>query len=105
MAKIAKLAAGYIARHPVIMDCLQGDMVNYSKLARRISSELKIRNTAAITAACRRYGLSLRKGKQKETAVSALKKARKSIRIENQKAHITFTISEKSLPRVLETLK
>ncbi|GAI74548.1 unnamed protein product [marine sediment metagenome] len=104
MAKIAQLAARYIEDHPVIRDCLAKDMVNYSKLARKIGSDLNIKNITAITAACRRHAMRLRKSKP-VAGIDMLKKAKKSISIEKQKAHITFTISEKSLPSVLNTLK
>lgn len=104
MAKIAQLAARYIEDHPVIMDCLARDMVNYSKLARRIGADLNIKNITAITAACRRHAAQLRKLKQ-ATGIDMLKRAKKSISIEKQKAHITFTISEKNLSSVLNTLK
>ena len=104
MPNIAKLTARYIARNPVIRECLATDMVNYSKLARKIGKELKIRKIPAIVVACRRYASSLRKGKKEETGIEVLKKSEKKIRVANKQAHITFKLSEKHLAKVLGAL-
>ena len=80
------------------------DIVNYSKLARQISKELKISNTDAILVACRRYASSLRKQKM-ENPVELIKKSRKSIIIEKNQAKITLTINERNLAQVLAMLK
>jgi len=106
MPKAAQLAARYIANHPAVRDCLAMDTVNYSKLARQIISRTGIsaKSTAAVIVACRRHASLLRKAKKEETGIDVLRKSRKSIRIANRKASITFTINEKQLPGVLELL-
>ena len=105
MAKIAKLAERYIADHPQIGECLAMDMVNYSKLARKIGKELRIRQTAAIVAACRRYAYSLRSRKREPSGIELLKQSEKTIKVSNRKAMLTFRISEKMLPKVIEAIR
>jgi hypothetical protein len=104
MAKIAQKTARYIAEHQTLKQCLAKDVINYSKLARQISEELSIKNVGAVLAACRRYAASIRKRKE-ETGIDLLKKSRKSIKIENKEAHVTFTVSEKNLSKVLGVMK
>lgn len=104
MTKIAQLTARYIAEHPIIAECLTKDVVNYSKLARQIAGELNIRQVSAVIAACRRYASSLRK-KKEETGIDILKKSKKTIKVADKTARITFTINEKYLTNVLATLK
>jgi hypothetical protein len=104
MTKIAELTVRYIADHPEVKQCLAKDLINYSKLARKIASKLKIKNIDAIIVACRRYASKLRKAKE-ETGIDILKKSRKSISIENRQASITFKTSEKNLSKVLGDLK
>ncbi|MBN2111897.1 hypothetical protein JW707_02230 [Candidatus Woesearchaeota archaeon] len=104
MTKIAEMTVRYIADHPEVKQCLAKDMINYSKLARKIASSIKIKNTDAVIAACRRYALKLRKAKD-ETGIDILKKSKKTISIENREARLTFTIDEKRLAAVLRDLK
>lgn len=107
MRKIAQITARYIATNPIVAEGLAMDMVNYSKLARRISSEESIDKSKvdAVIVACRRQASKLRGKKKAETCINIIKKSRKSIKIANNKASITFTISEKYLTKVLEILK
>ena len=107
MRKIAQITARYIASNPVVAESLAMDLVNYSKLARRISSDESIEKSKvdAVIVACRRYASKLRKQKRGETGIGLLKKSRKSIKIANNKASITFTVSEKYLAKVLDILK
>ncbi len=67
MAKIAQLTARYIADHPMVKECLLKDIINFSKLSRKIASEIGISNLDAVIVACRRYASALRKGKKEET--------------------------------------
>ncbi len=89
----------------MIRECLAMDMVNYSKLARRIAKEINAKKIPAVVAACRRYASSLRKGKKEETGIELLKKSEKRIIMAKKQAHLTFTISEKNLPKVLGSLR
>jgi len=103
MMKIAKQTEKYIAKNPVVKECLAMNMVNYSKLARKISKELNIAHIPAILVACRRYANKFRENKEK-TGFQLLKKSEKKIIISNNQAQITLKISEKHLPEVLGTL-
>lgn len=104
MTKIAELTVRYIADHPEVKHCLAKDMINYSKLARKIASKLKISSVDAIIVACRRYASKLRKSKE-ERGIDILKKSKKTISIENKQASITFKIDEKNLTKILNELK
>lgn len=103
MMKIARQTEKYIAGNPVVKECLAMNMVNYSKLARRIGKELNIGHIPAIVVACRRYSNKFKKSREK-TGFQLLKKSEKKIIISNKQAHITLKISEKHLPEVLGTL-
>jgi len=64
MPTTAELAEKYIVEHPSIKDCLKYNVINYSRLARKISKELGIEKKSsdeAILVACRRYSLKLKK--------------------------------------------
>lgn len=53
----------YIEEHPSIKDCLKNNIINYSKLSRKIATELKIEKKTsmeAILIACRRYEAKLK---------------------------------------------
>jgi len=104
--KIAQITSKYISANPVVAESLSMDMVNYSKLARKISLEEKIPESKfdAVIVACRRQASKLRK-KKSESGISIIKKSRKSISIVNNKASITFTINEKNLSKVLDIVK
>lgn len=104
MAKIAELTSRYISEHPSLKECLAKNVVNYSKLARRISSELKISSTGAVVAACQRCASSLRKTSQ-DSGMDILKKSKKRIEIDGKQAHITLSVSEKDLPKILAAMK
>ena len=104
MPKIAKIAERFIAANPEVQDCLSMDMINYSKLARKISMETGAKSIPAIVAACRRHAEKLRMMKQ-ESGIGILKKSKKRINIEGQKANITLTVNEKNLSKVLEAIR
>ncbi len=104
MEKIARLAAKYIKSRPVIEECLALDLINYSKLARRISSEIRAKNIDAVIAACRRHAYSVRKAGMRESPLSVIKTSRKSIEISGKKARVTLTVGESQLTSVLNAL-
>jgi len=105
MPNIAELTKRYIAGHPEVRECLAMDMVNYSKLARRIAREIRARKIPAVVVACRRYASSIRKGKREETGIELLKKSEKRIIMAKNQARLTFVMSEKSLQKVLSSLR
>ena len=104
MPKISKLAERYIAANPEVQDCLAMDMINYSKLARKISIETGAKSIPAIVVACRRHAEKLRKARA-ESGIGILKKSKKRISIDGQKANITLTVNEKSLSKVLDAIR
>lgn len=58
MATITELTHQYLSEHPSIKDCLKSGIINYSRLSRKISRELRLEKKAtmeAILIACRRY--------------------------------------------------
>ena len=62
MPTTTELTQKYLAKHPSIKDCLKYGIINYSKLSRKIASELNLEKTTSIEAiliACRRYELKL----------------------------------------------
>ncbi len=86
MTSTAELAGKYIEEHPSIQDCLKNDLVNYSKLSRKIAKEIgvdKKTSVEAILVACRRYVQKTSKESIKEKEIlSVLKKS--SLEIKNK---------------------
>lgn len=106
MAKIAELTIRYISENPEIKSCLAKDLVNYSKLARQIAENIKTKKIDAIIVACRRYAEKIRKkSADYESGLDILKKSRKTIKIENKLAYLTFTAGEKDLTKIINSLK
>ena len=63
MPTTTELTQKYLAEHPSIKDCLKYGIINYSKLSRKIASELNLEKKTSIEAiliACRRYELKLK---------------------------------------------
>ena len=100
MPKTAKVAERYIAANPEVQDCLAMDMINYSKLARKISTETGAKSIPAIVVACRRHAERLRNANS-ESGLGLLKKSKKNISIDG----ITIIINEKNLPKVLQAIR
>lgn len=64
MPSTTELTIKYLEEHPSIKDCLKHGIINYSRLSRKISKEIKIEKKTSIEAilmACRRYALKLKK--------------------------------------------
>lgn len=77
MPTTAELTEKYLQEHPSIKDCLKNNLVNYSKLSRKISKDLSIEKKSSIEAilvACRRYSLKLKKEKSLEDKILKLLK-------------------------------
>jgi hypothetical protein len=86
----------YIKEHPDIKSCLKKGIINYSSLARMISTELKISkktSNEAILIAARRFKENLKKEVSREEAIKYLL-SRSEIEIKNKMAVI---ILEKSI--------
>jgi len=74
---IARDVRNYLKNKPYVLEALEKDIVNLSKLARKIQSELKIKNFNAIKAALRRFSEETKKHKHKreERVLRLLKKS------------------------------
>jgi len=98
MPSTTELTNKYLEEHPSIKDCLKHGIINYSKLSRKISNELKIQKKTSIEAiliACRRYEVKLQKDKVLEdNIIKILKKSELEIKnkiivsIINKKANL-----------------
>ncbi|MEM1660628.1 MAG: ACT domain-containing protein [Candidatus Bathyarchaeia archaeon] len=62
---IAQKVREYLKNRPYILEALEKDIVNFSKLSRIIQKELQTGNMAAIKAALRRFSEEMRKHKHK----------------------------------------
>lgn len=72
---IANKVRLYLENKPYILEALEKDIVNLSKLSRKIQKELKIDNLTAIKAAVRRFSEQLKKQKhRREERVLAILK-------------------------------
>jgi hypothetical protein len=84
MPTTTELTNKYLEEHPSIKDCLKHGIINYSKLSRKISSELKIQKKTSLEAiliACRRYEAKLQKEKVLEDSIiDILKKSELEIK-------------------------
>ena len=90
---VSKQVKAYIERKPYILEAVEQNIINYSALAREISKDLNLKNTAAIKAALIRNSEKYRKTKKKsqEKAIEILREA--SFSIKNKIAalhHSTF---------------
>lgn len=84
MPTTTELAEKYIEEHPSIKDCLKNNVINYSKLSRKIAKELSIEKDTSIEAiliACRRYAAKLKLEKSlEEKIIKILKKSELEIK-------------------------
>jgi acetolactate synthase small subunit len=72
MVTTTKQTEDYLAEHPSIKDCLKINIINYSKLARKIAKELKIEKKTsmeAILIACRRYVYKIKSSANQEKKI------------------------------------
>ncbi|MBU6997091.1 MAG: ACT domain-containing protein [Theionarchaea archaeon] len=75
MPTTAELTEAYLKTHPSITDCLSYGIINYSKLARKIASELHIEKETSIKAvlvACIRYAKKMERKKPLEKSILAI---------------------------------
>ena len=93
---IQKLIENYIIEHPSIKDVLSRNLVNYSKLARKIAKDLKLdpkKNFDAILIACRRYYDKIKSKNIKEDHIRDILK-RSKVEIKNK---IIVVVIEKEI--------
>ena len=77
MGTVTELTENYLRGHPSIKDCLKNNVVNYSKLARRIARHIspeKKSSVEAVLIACRRFAAKLKnEGVREEGIVRILR--------------------------------
>lgn len=69
---VTKLTEQYIADHPCILDSMQKDLINFSKLSRQIAKDMQLNpkeDFDAILIACRRYREKLKKTRSIEDKI------------------------------------
>ncbi|MBU7024626.1 MAG: ACT domain-containing protein, partial [Theionarchaea archaeon] len=96
MPTTAELTEDYLKTHPSILDCLSYDIINYSKLARKIASELHIEkktSVKAILVACIRYAMKMDKRKPLEKDILAIL-SKSELEIRNK---IVIAITDKKI--------
>ncbi len=86
MPTTAELTEKYISEHPSIKDCLREEIINYSKLSRKIAKELDIEKKTSIEAiliAARRYTNKIKKEIVREEKIRNILK-RSELEIKNK---------------------
>jgi len=106
MPTTTELTEKYLAEHPSINDCLKHGIINYSKLSRKIASELSIEKKTSIEAiliACRRYEAKIKDKKILENKI--LKILRESeLEIKNRIA-VSIVDKKKYLGNIVDVEK
>jgi len=72
MPTTTELTEKYLSEHPSIKDCLKHDVINYSKLSRKIAKDLNIEKQTSIEAilvASRRYAEKIKKEETLEARI------------------------------------
>lgn len=75
MVTITELTHQYLSEHPSIKDGLKNNIINYSRLSRKIAKELNLEKKAtmeAILIACRRYSEKIKKEQVQESRIRAI---------------------------------
>jgi aspartokinase len=74
---IAQNVRSHLRNKPYLLEALEKDIVNLSKLSRQMQAELRIDNTNAVKAALRRFSAELQRHKQKreEKVLQLLKRS------------------------------
>lgn len=80
MANVTKITEEYIKNHPYIIHSLRNGIINYSKLARKISDEKNIHQIDAILIACRRYFNKIKESDRTKPILQVLKQSKLSIK-------------------------
>ncbi len=97
MPTTAELTEKYLSEHPSIKDCLKEGIINYSKLARKISKELGLEKKSSIEAiliAARRYEEKIKNEKVREQKIIDILK-QSELEIKNK---IMVTVIHKTIP-------
>jgi len=105
MPTTTELTEKYLIKHPSINDCLKTDIINYSKLSRKIAKELKIEKKTSIEAiqiACRRYQNKIKKA---EVFENKILKILKLSEIEIKNKIIVCIVEKKKLEKIIDLEK
>ena len=105
MATTTELTQRYLEEHPSIKDCLKNNIINYSKLSRKIATELKIDKKTSIEAiliSCRRYEAKL---KNKNTLEKKILDILKNSELEIKNKIIVTVINRKNYTNTLNEIE
>ncbi|MFH0978250.1 MAG: hypothetical protein V1837_03010 [Candidatus Woesearchaeota archaeon] len=80
MTNITRVTEAYINNHPTIRQAIRANLVNYSKLSRKILQETGMKSKDAVLIACRRYYNKTKGQAQSTDIISLLKGTKLSIR-------------------------
>lgn len=99
---VAQKVREYLRNRPYVLEALEKDIVNFSKLSRIIQEELKTGNAAAIKAALRRFSDELKqhKVKREEKVIKILKESTISLHDGNSVVVTTRPIEGETKIRV-----
>jgi len=117
---IARDVRNYLKNRPYILEALEKDIVNLSKLARHIQSEFRIKKFSAIKAALRRFSEKKKKHKRKReervlrllknsvmtvydgnsiVITSGQKKIKEKVKV-SLKDNVVYLVEKSELPRI-----
>jgi hypothetical protein len=106
MPTTTELTEKYLREHPSINDCLKNGIINYSKLSRKIASELSIEKKTSIEAiliACRRYEAKIKDEKILEDKILKILK-KSELEIKN-KIIVSIIDKGKYLGNIVDVIK
>ena len=87
---VARQVREYLDAHPPLGDALRSGVANYAAMARRVASDLGVRQLEAVVAACRRYP----KGRGEAYGESAVRRVLRKSRIESRSKVAAITVSQ-----------
>jgi len=87
---IARRVRAHLDAHPVLGDALRVGIANHSAVARRVASELGLRATDAVVAACRRYP----RGRGEVSREAGVRRVLKKSRIETRTKVAAVTVEQ-----------
>lgn len=106
MPTTTELTEKYLKEHPSINDCLKNGIINYSKLSRKIASDLSIEKKTSIEAiliACRRYEAKIKDEKILEDKILKILK-KSELEIKN-KIIVSIIDKRKYLGNIADVIK
>jgi hypothetical protein len=86
---VARRVREYLDAHPPLGDALRAGVANYAAMARKVATELSIRQRDAVVAACRRYP----RGRGEGYADAAVRRVLRKSRIESRSKVAAITVA------------